>query len=114
MTWRNPVNAASALSTKASLARRLRRIERGLRRLLARTEAGDPRFLSVAAAAAFSGHSETTVRGWLVTGKLTGYRPATGRVVIDKRELEALVLSSTKRPANGRGCYERDHEAQKI
>jgi hypothetical protein len=94
-------------TARPNLSKRLQRIEKLLRRLLARTEAGEPRFLGIEAAAAFCGHSPTTVRTWLATGKLTGLRPATGRVVVDRRELVALVLSSTKRPHGGRGTYER-------
>jgi excisionase family DNA binding protein len=65
------------------------------------------RYLSVADAATYSGLSPDSVRSMLASGKLTGYRPVAGRVVIDRKELDALIQSSTRHPRRGRGHYER-------
>jgi hypothetical protein len=71
--------------------------------------AGTPakRFLSVPEASAYSTLSEDAIRSLLAGGKLTACRPVRGRVVIDKRELDCLILSSTDRPRCGRGKYPR-------
>jgi excisionase family DNA binding protein len=61
------------------------------------------RYLTVRAAAAYSSLSEDSIRSLLVSGKLTALRPVAGRVLIDRRELDALLLSSTGRPRRGRG-----------
>jgi excisionase family DNA binding protein len=65
------------------------------------------RYLSVAEAAAYSSLSPDSVRSLLASNKLTGLHPVGGRVVIDKRELDAFLQASTKRPRRGRGVYER-------
>jgi excisionase family DNA binding protein len=65
------------------------------------------RYLSVAHAAMYCDLSEDSVRSLLSSGKLTAYRPVAGRVLIDRRELEALLQSSTKRPRRARGVYDR-------
>jgi excisionase family DNA binding protein len=62
-----------------------------------------PRFLNVAGAAAHVGLSVRSIRNLLSAGKLVGYRPVRGRVLIDRMELEALVSSSTATPRVGRG-----------
>lgn len=61
------------------------------------------RFLSIEAAARYSGLSLDSVRRLLERGDLTALRPVPGRIVIDKAELDRLVLSSTRKPVNGRG-----------
>jgi hypothetical protein len=65
------------------------------------------RFLGVKEAARFCGLSPDAIRGLVNAGRLTGFRPIAGRVLVDKRELESLILSSTRRPRRGRGVYER-------
>lgn len=61
------------------------------------------RFFGVADAAKYAGLSEDSVRSLISAGKLTGLRPVGGRVLIDKQELDSLILTSTKRPPRGRG-----------
>ena len=58
-------------------------------------------------AAEYSGLSEDSIRSLLTSGKLTALRPVPGRVVIDRRELDALLRASTKRPRRMRGMYDR-------
>jgi hypothetical protein len=65
------------------------------------------RYLSVAETAIYTSLSADAIRGLLSSGKLTGLRPVAGRIIIDKRELDALILSSTRRPSRGRGHYDR-------
>jgi hypothetical protein len=66
------------------------------------------RFLTVASAANYCSLSEDSIRGMLLAGKVVALRPVNGRVLIDKRLLEAAVLSSTKRARRHRGGYSRD------
>jgi excisionase family DNA binding protein len=65
------------------------------------------RYMSVADAAAYTALSTDAIRGLLAGNKLTAYRPVPGRVLIDRRELDALLASSTRRPRKGRGLYAR-------
>ena len=65
------------------------------------------RYLSVARAAEYADLSEDSIRSLLSSGRLTPLRPVPGRVVIDRRELDALVLSSTGQPRRRRGVYKR-------
>jgi excisionase family DNA binding protein len=65
------------------------------------------RYLSVADAAIYASLSPDSIRSLLNTGKLSGLRPVGGRVLIDRRELDALLLASTRRPRRGRGLYDR-------
>ncbi len=67
-------------------------------------EAGsEQRYLGVTGAARYSGLSEESIRRLLATRKLTGYRPIAGRVLIDRRELDALIRAADGRPRAGRG-----------
>lgn len=63
----------------------------------------DARFLSVAGAASYASLSEESIRKLLAAGKLTPLRPVRGRVVIDRHELDAFVLSCDQRLRRGRG-----------
>jgi excisionase family DNA binding protein len=65
------------------------------------------RYLSVSEAASYSSLSTDTIRALLAARKLTALHPVKGRVLVDKRELDALVLSSTRQPRQGRGRYPR-------
>jgi excisionase family DNA binding protein len=66
------------------------------------------RYLSVAEAAAYSSLSPDSVRTLLTSGKLTALRPVPGRVLIDRRQLDSLILGSTRTPRQRRGVYGRD------
>ena|SRR5579885_3538379 len=65
------------------------------------------RYLTVAHAAAYADLSADTIRSLISGGKLTGLRPVPGRVLIDRRELDALLASSTRGPRTKRGRYDR-------
>ena len=84
-----------------------------LDQLLDRTAACERRFLTVANAAAYASLSPESVRRLLATGKLTALRPVRGRVVIDKRELDAVILGATKQPRGGRGAATRDRKIER-
>ncbi len=62
-----------------------------------------PRFFSVADAAGYTSLSSDSIRRLLESGRLTALRPVKGKILIDRRELEHVVLGSTDRPAAGRG-----------
>jgi hypothetical protein len=70
------------------------------------------RYFSVADAATYSGLSADSIRSLLSSGKLTGYRPVSGRVVIDRRELDSLIQASTRVPRRRRGTYDRAEAGQ--
>jgi excisionase family DNA binding protein len=70
------------------------------------------RYLCVAQAADYSGLSVDSIRSLLSSGRLTSLRPVPGRVIIDRRELDALLQSSIKRPRRGRGIYDRAAESR--
>jgi len=61
------------------------------------------RFFTVKQAAIYSALSSDSIRNLLAAGKLTPLRPVRGRIIIDRRELDALILSSTGRQRRGRG-----------
>jgi hypothetical protein len=71
-----------------------------------------PRFIGMDAAAHRTGVSVASIRRLIQTGRLKGYRPAAGRIVVDVRELDTVVLTSSKRPRAGRGGYRRGRRAR--
>lgn len=71
--------------------------------LVDRLSARDRRFMGIPDAAGYSGLSPKSIRRLLASGKLTILRPVRGRIVIDRVELDALVLNSTATPRKGRG-----------
>lgn len=62
-----------------------------------------PRFLTVDGAAAHCSLSPESIRRFISSGKLQPYRPAKGRVLLDRIALEQFVLSADARPRVGRG-----------
>jgi excisionase family DNA binding protein len=99
-------NKPNNLSPRAEA--RLEAIERKLATLLERTATfGDRRFLKVSEAANYSGLSEESLRRLLAAGKLTSHRPVAGRVLVDRRQLDALILASHQLPQKRRGVYHR-------
>ena len=77
--------------TVADLAQRLDAV-------LARVDSPAPRFLTVDGAADYCSLSAESIRRLLSNGKLQPHRPVKGRILIDRVELETLVLTSTQRP----------------
>jgi len=64
-----------------------------------------PRFLTVAGAAIYTSLSVTSIRREIAAGHLHAYRPRRGRILIDRTELDALVLSARRRSSDGRGLW---------
>ncbi|MHC4399219.1 MAG: excisionase family DNA-binding protein [Planctomycetota bacterium] len=61
------------------------------------------RFMSIRTAAAYSDLSQDSIRRLLERGDLTAHRPVRGRVLIDRQELDGVILGATARPRKGRG-----------
>ncbi len=55
---------------------------------------GIRRFLTVRDAAEFASLSEKTIRRLASAGRLIVYRPCAGRILIDRLQLESLILAS--------------------
>lgn len=66
-------------------------------------QAGNQRWIRVPAAAAYASVSERSIRGLIAAGKLKPHRPVRGVVLVDKRELDNLIESSTAGIRKGRG-----------
>ncbi len=62
---------------------------------------GRSRFLTVARAAEYTDLSQDSIRSMISSRKLTGLRPVPGRVLVDRRELDSVILSSTRSPRAG-------------
>ena len=86
----------------------LEEINGKLDRLLEQIAAPERRFFSVEEAAAFSGLSTKSVRRLLSSGTLTAFRPVRGRILLDRRELEAVIVSSARRRIIGGRGKSRD------
>ena len=71
-------------------------------RLLERT-AQPQRFMSIRTAAAYADLSQDSVRRLLERGELTAYRPVKGKILVDRLELDGVILGSIRRPVTGRG-----------
>ncbi|NQU20951.1 MAG: helix-turn-helix domain-containing protein [Candidatus Nealsonbacteria bacterium] len=71
--------------------------------LLASRAAPPQRYLGVKASATYSDLSEDTIRRLVERGDLTAHRPVKGKVLIDKQQLDRLILGSTRVPQRGRG-----------
>ncbi|MBY0587218.1 helix-turn-helix domain-containing protein [bacterium] len=61
------------------------------------------RWATIPQAAEYTGLSPTSVRRLISGGHLTAHRPVKGRVLIDLRELDGLIESSTSTPRRRRG-----------
>lgn len=72
--------------------------------LLAEAIAAPPkRWLGVAGSAEYSDLSVESIRRLVASGRLTAHRPLKGKILIDRLELDALILGSTSTPRTGRG-----------
>lgn len=65
------------------------------------------RYLSIKSAAGYTELSEDSIRRMLERGDLTALRPVKGKILIDRQELDAVILGSTTRPRVGRGVRKR-------
>jgi predicted site-specific integrase-resolvase len=54
----------------------------------------EPRFVTLRPAARFAGVSVETLRRWMQAGRLKKYKPANGLVLVDLKELTALIEGS--------------------
>jgi excisionase family DNA binding protein len=100
-------NSVPRCTTDSTVGERLDALEGLVRQVLDRLASSDPRYLTVDGAAAYASMSAKSVRRMLAAGQIKGYRPRPGKVLIDRRELDAQILSSTRRGRTGRGRYER-------
>jgi hypothetical protein len=82
---------------------RLRTIEALLKQILERLVPSDRRFFTIEGAGKYAGMSGKSIRRMIAAGQLTPHRPRSGRILIDKRELDGAILAATKRPVKGRG-----------
>ena len=87
------------------LAAELEAIHAKLDALLAAQSAPTPRFLSVDHAAVYADLSQNSIRRMIGRGDLTGLRPTKGKVLVDRLELDRLILGSTRQPRNSRGAH---------
>ena len=83
----------------------LDRIEKQLASLFDHINQPAKRWLTVANAASYCDLSEESIRKMLDAGDLTAHRPGAvrGRILIDRKQLDAVISSSTSRPRVGRG-----------
>jgi excisionase family DNA binding protein len=59
-----------------------------------RLASASPRWLTIQAAADYSGLSVESVRRLLSSRRLTAHRPVKGRILLDRSELDALIQAS--------------------
>ncbi|MGI6417254.1 MAG: helix-turn-helix domain-containing protein [Thermoguttaceae bacterium] len=88
--------------SELDLAATLATIRESLDALLART-GPKPRFMTISSAAVYSDLSQDSLRRLLERGDLVAHRPVKGRILIDREQLDAVILGSTTRPRVGRG-----------
>jgi excisionase family DNA binding protein len=81
----------------------IERIEQKVDAVLSAVQGGPARFLGIEAAAAYCGLSAKSIRRLIAAGKLTAHRPVRGKVLLDRQQLDALILNSTSTPRTGRG-----------
>jgi excisionase family DNA binding protein len=60
-----------------------------------------PRWMSLAAAAAYSSLSRRTISRMIEAGRLQAHKPNGGRVLIEKRQLHEVIRRSTMAPRSG-------------
>ena len=63
----------------------------------------DRGYLSVKSAAIYCDLSQKTLRRFIAGGRLTAYRPAKGKILLKRRELDAFIDQSTRKVRSGRG-----------
>jgi excisionase family DNA binding protein len=83
------------------------RIASAVAKRLRQEPAIEQRYLSVEQAGRYAALSAESIRRMLASGVLTPLRPVRGRVLIDRRQLDGIILGATRRPTGGRGRYER-------
>lgn len=63
----------------------------------------EPGFLSLKKASSYADLSEKTLRRFITAVRLQSYRPARGKILVKRKELDALIEKSTKQIRKGRG-----------
>lgn len=63
----------------------------------------EQRWLTIAQSSEYCGMGQGTIRNWIDSGELTRHNPTSGKVLVDRRELDSFIRSKTRRPAGGRG-----------
>lgn len=87
-----------------TLQRCLKHFENAIEKLLVQMIANLGRgYLSLKNASFYCDLSEKTLNRFIKRGELTAYRPARGKILIKKKELDALIEKSTKPVRKGRG-----------
>jgi len=61
------------------------------------------RFFSIASSAAYSDLSQDSIRRMIERGDLTPHRPVKGKILIDRQELDNLILGSSGPVRGSRG-----------
>ena len=77
-----------------------RKLENLMQQMLAHLGRG---YLSLKSASFYCDLSQKTLRRFISEGSLKEYRPARGKVLIKREELDALIEKSTKKIRRGRG-----------
>ncbi|NLS97425.1 MAG: helix-turn-helix domain-containing protein [Planctomycetaceae bacterium] len=66
------------------------------------------RFYSIASAALYCDLSEDSLRRLIERGDLTPHRPVRGKILIDRHQLDALILGSAGETRGSRGSAARE------
>ncbi len=84
--------------------------------LAKRVEAGavQPRFFGLQGAERYAGLSVKSLRRLIATGDIVPLRPIKGKLLIDKVQLDAVILSSTLEPRKGRGIISREERQRRT
>lgn len=65
------------------------------------------RWLSVVSSARYADISAESIRRLISAGKLTAHRVIRGKILIDRVELDSLILAATAKPRAGRGIRKK-------
>ena len=91
-------------SFESTTVQLLTRIEAKLDSMSKRESFGSDRgYLSVKRAALYCDLSQKTLRRFIAGGRLTAYRPAKGKILIKRSELDAFIDQCTRKVRSGRG-----------
>lgn len=98
----------------AEILERLDGIEAILCDLVERLGRPAQRWLGVAAAAEYAGLCAASIRELVARGVLTAHRPMSGRVLIDRHEIDAVFAGATRTPRVRRGTAAADAARQRA
>jgi hypothetical protein len=86
---------------------RLEAIERKIDNMSRAAGGRERRYESLRRAASGADLSVPSLRRLIDSGKLRAHRPVPGKILIDRRELEALIAASTVKRRGGRGRQQK-------